>query len=216
MESRSFVAIRDLPLIKQLARDLGVAVSAESVERIGRYVELVATWNRKINLTAAKRASEQIEVLLADALVLSDRAIISNRAHVLDIGSGAGAPAIPLLLLRDDLTVCLVEPKQKRVAFLNTVIGSLDLTRSVKVLTKRIEIDASEMTTQRFDVAISRAVFKPDVWLSIARQRARRAVLFSALAELPKTPVGVTLETIRDYRLPSTNARRRIAVYYVG
>jgi 16S rRNA (guanine527-N7)-methyltransferase len=216
MESRSYVAIRDLPLIQKLARDIGVVVDIESVERLGCYVELVAKWNRKINLTAAKRASEQVEVLLADALVLSDRAIIPDRARVLDVGSGAGAPAIPLILLRDDLTACLVEPKQKRVAFLNTVIGSLDLNRSVTVLPKRIALDEKEITTQRFDVAVSRAVFKPDVWLSIARQYAQRAVLFSAVAQLPKPPVGVVLETTRDYRLPSKNARRRITVYCVS
>jgi len=120
------------------------------------------------------------------------------------------------MLLRDDLTVCLVEPMQKRVAFLNTVVGSLDLTRSVAVLQKRIALDAGEITAERFDVAISRAVFKPDVWLSIARQYAQRAILFSALAQLPEPPSGTTLETTLDYRLPSKNARRRITVYRIG
>jgi 16S rRNA (guanine527-N7)-methyltransferase len=195
---------------------MGVVVSDESVERLGHYLELVATWNRKINLTGAKRASEQVEVLLADALVLSDRAIIPSRAHVLDVGSGAGAPAIPLMLLRDDLTACLVEPKHKRVAFLNTAVGSLDLSRSVAVLPKRIALDINEIANQRFDVAISRAVFKPDVWLSIARQYARTAVLFSAVAQPPNPPAGITLETTLDYRLPSKKAPRRISIYRVS
>lgn len=213
MESRSFVAIRDQPLIRKLARDMDVAVGVDSVERLGCYVELVARWNRKINLTAARRAGELLEVLLADALILSDRSVIPSRARVLDVGSGAGAPAIPLVLLRDDLTVCLVEPMQKRVAFLNTVVGSLGLTRSVAVLPRRTSLEADKITTERFDVAMSRAVFKPDVWLPIARQYAQRAILFSALAPLPEPPADMTLETTLDYRLPSRNARRQIAVY---
>lgn len=216
MESRSFVAVRDQKLIRNLAREMGVVASVESFARLGCYVELVAKWNRKINLTGAVGANEQVEVLLADALILSDQTIVPRGARVLDVGSGAGAPAIPLLLLRDDLTACLIEPKQKRIAFLNTAVGSLDLARLVTVLPKRIALDTNEITLERFDVAISRAVFKPDVWLSIARRYARTAVLFSALAQLPKPPDGVRLQMTRDYRLPSNNARRRITVYRVS
>jgi 16S rRNA (guanine527-N7)-methyltransferase len=219
MANRTFVAIRDLPLIRQLASDLGRVLTPKAMDRLARYVELVAEWNFKIDLTAAKGARELVEVLLADAMILSDEAIVPRDARVLDVGSGAGAPAIPLVIMRDDLRFCLVEPKQKRVAFLNTVIGSLDLTLKALVLPIRIpagithvsEVDA--LAGQNFDIAMSRAVFRPEVWMATGSKLAKRIVLLTAQAEPPEPPFGITRIRTLDYRLPSNKAPRRIAVF---
>lgn len=213
MKNRSFVAIRDLHLIRELARSMRCVVCEQSLKRLGRYVELVAAWNSKIDLTAARHAQEQVQVLLADAMVLAEQSIVPSRARVVDIGSGAGAPAIPLVLIRDDLAVCLVEAKQRRVAFLNIVVGILGLEKSVEVLPMRIDPANARVEGQPFDVAISRAVFSPAQWLEIGAKLADKTILLTAKVEPPDPPTDLTRETGRDYRLPRNNAQRTITVY---
>jgi 16S rRNA (guanine527-N7)-methyltransferase len=218
MANGTFSAVQNLRLIRQLASDLNYILAPEAVDQLARYVELVAEWNRKIDLTAAKESRELVEVLLADAMILSDEAIVPRDARVLDIGSGAGAPAIPLLIMRDDLWMCLVEPKKKRIAFLNTVIGSFELTPKALVLPIRIparitnESEVDALAGQGFDVAMSRAVFPPEVWMAIGSKLARRTLLLTAQAKPPEPPCGITRIQTLDYELPSNNAPRRITV----
>src|SRR5688572_3621078 len=97
------------------------------------FAALVASWNHRVDLTGAKTARDLVEVLLADAVVLRDRALVPEGAHVLDVGTGVGAPIIPFLLLRPDTTALCVEPRRKRVAFLRTAIGQLGLVRRMAV-----------------------------------------------------------------------------------
>jgi 16S rRNA (guanine527-N7)-methyltransferase len=145
--------------------------------------------------------------------VLADRAIVPQGSRLLDVGSGAGAPAIPLLLLRADLTAVLVESKQKRVAFLNTAIGTLEIMARVRVERLYLNIESPRVQGQPFDVAISRATFAPEVWLPVGLSLAPRALLLTASAELPTTPAGSQRIQSYDYRLPSSDAPRRITIY---
>jgi 16S rRNA (guanine527-N7)-methyltransferase len=121
---------------------------------------LVVSWNRKLDLTAAKGALAQVEVLLGDALMLANPEIVKPSARVLDVGSGAGAPAVPLLLLRPDLSATLIEPLRKRVAFLRTVQGTLGLVDRTRVLEQKLDpnapalADAHESAKLPFDVAL--------------------------------------------------------------
>jgi 16S rRNA (guanine527-N7)-methyltransferase len=209
----NFVAHRDWLHIEKLAAALGHRLDERVLQQCARYVEMVANWNKRVDLTAARGAHAQAEVLLADALVLANRAIVPQATRLVDVGSGAGAPAIPLLLLRGDLTAVLVESKQKRVAFLNTAIGTLEIMDRVKVERQHLDIESPQVKGQPFDVAISRATFAPEVWLPVGLALAPRALLLTASAELPTGPAGSQRVQSYDYRLPESNAPRRITVY---
>ena len=116
-----------------------VVAAAHHVDRDGvvpqlvAWLDLVRTWNRKIDLTAAKSDDELAELGVLDAVHLAGR-IARDGGGVVDVGSGFGAPGMALAILRPDLEVKLVEPLGKRASFLRTVIGSLSLTRRVEVL----------------------------------------------------------------------------------
>jgi 16S rRNA (guanine527-N7)-methyltransferase len=132
-----------------------------------------------------------------------------------DVGSGAGAPALPLLLLRPDLRGTLVEPLRKRVAFLRTAVGTLALVERVRVLEAKLDAGAPALpdATLQHDVALSRATFAPELWTPAALQLAPVGIVMLASQEPPTAPPGCRLTHTRDYTLPWSAAARRIALY---
>ena len=201
-------------LVRELARELGGEVTPEQVRALSRYVELVAEWNRVTDLTGPGSGAELAEKLLADALVIRGPEIVPSGSRVVDVGSGAGTPVVPLLILRDDLSAVLVEPRRKRVAFLRTAIGTIDLVRRARVVEGRIDpANPSVEGEERFDVAMSRATFSPDVWVAVGVSLAGRTLVFTARARPPEPPDGARQSVSRAYRLPGTGAERRVTVY---
>jgi len=92
---------------------LGLPAAARTA--LGRYLDLLAAWNPRINLTGAATAGERVAVLVAPVAPLAD---MLARGRLVDVGSGNGSPGLVLAALRPDLEVTLLEPRQKRWAFL--------------------------------------------------------------------------------------------------
>lgn len=193
--------------IQALARALGGEVDPGVADALDRFAQLVRTWNARLDLTAARGDDALIEVLFADALVLRDRALVAEGASVLDVGSGAGAPAIPLAIVRPDLRVTMLEPLRKRVAFLRTAIGTLDLASRVKAVEGRVDARRPAAPGGPYDVASARATFGPEEWIEIGRALAPSCVLYAA-AEPPSPPAHRV-----DYALPWSGAPRILARY---
>jgi 16S rRNA (guanine527-N7)-methyltransferase len=216
---RDFSATQDGPLLLELAETLGAAPSPVELAALTRYVELVVSWNKKLDLTAARGARAQLEVLLVDSLVLARPEIIPLGSSCIDVGSGAGAPALPLMIVRPDLRATLIEPLRKRVAFLRTAIGSLGLVERVKLQERKLDPDpppsaaAPALPGAPFDVAFSRATFAPEVWLPAALRLAPRGLaLLAGQAPAQLTAAGSLLAS-HAYALPWSGAPRTIAVY---
>lgn len=197
-----------------LAEALRRPLADDARARLSAFGELVTRWNARIDLTAARSPEQLAEVLFADALVLADETLVPHAARVLDVGSGAGAPALPLALLRPDLSLVLVEPLRKRVAFLRTAIGSLEgLAGRVEVREDRLDPRSPSVAGSSFDVAMARATFAPEVWLPLALGVAKRALVLTAAEAPPDAPVGAHVLCDARYVLPRTSAPRRITVY---
>ena len=126
--------------------------------RLATYLAELDAWRRKVNLTGRLSARELALHTLES--VLGSR-LITHGERVVDIGSGAGFPGLPLAIARDDLDVSLVEPRSKRCAFLRHVARTLRL-ENVQVLEARIE----DVGGQTFDVATTRAVGHFAEWLA--------------------------------------------------
>lgn len=174
-----------------------------------RFDALVKTWGAKINLVGAKDDASRADVLFADAAQLLDEALLPRGARFCDVGAGVGAPAIPVLLQREDLTATLIEPRRNRVAFLRTAIGSLGLVDRCEVLEQRLEAEPPRGAP--FDVAISRATFAPDEWLRRAPLLAPRAIVLVGAEPLPE---GDRLAE-RRYALPHAGTPRALGLYAV-
>ena len=186
-------------------------IPADAKRGLVSYVELVDSWRRKVNLTGAKTVSQLVEVLIADALVLGTdplagtNPLIPHSATVIDVGAGAGAPTLPLLVLRPDVSATLVEPIGKRVAFLRTAIGQLGLEDRCRVEGRQMD-ERGAASFSRFDVALSRATWSPEEWRALGERLAHQVLVFTA-----GEPAARPIRTV-TYRIPS-GAPRQIAIY---
>ena len=125
-------------------------------EAFDTWLDALATWNEKMDLTAAKDADELVWLMCGDAARLAP--LLPKDASLVDVGTGAGAPGLALALLRPDLRVTVTETLGKRASFLRSTIGTLGLESSVL-------LETGDLTTGDFDVAVSRATFSPEEWL---------------------------------------------------
>jgi len=190
----------------RVARSLSafsLAVSSEVAERLAQYCALAVAWNQRVDLTAARSPDELVDLLLADALAIASVVKPSTQERWFDVGSGVGAPGIPLALLLP-IHMTLIEPREKRVAFLRTAVGTL---ARPDITVNRARSD--QFPAQACEVAVSRATLPPPQWLAEGGRLATHGVwLLLAKAELPEVG-GRRIITDLRYHWPLTRAERR-------
>ena len=131
-------------------------INGEKLPLFERYFSLLKEYNARFNLTAITQQAEVYEKHFLDSVL--GEALFPQNASVLEVGSGAGFPSLPLKLVRDDLTFTLVESTGKKCDFLKAVIAELSL-KNVTVLNGRAEDYArNDEYRERFDVCCARAV----------------------------------------------------------
>lgn len=135
-----------------------LALTAGQLEAFEAYAALLAEWNARVNLTALTGAREFAERHVADSLSAWSAENFAAGASVIDVGSGAGFPGLPLKIVHDGLRVALLDSNGKRVEFLRAVVSRLKL-RGVCVVHARAEDAAREPAhRERYDVAVARSV----------------------------------------------------------
>ena len=178
-------------------------VSTPVREKLCAYCTLAVTWNQRIDLTAARSADELVDLLLADALAICAARPGGAGERWFDVGSGIGAPGIPLALL-SPIRMTLIEPRTKRVAFLRTAAGALGRPDIAVSRTRSDEFSGASC-----DVAISRATLPPPEWLKEGARLATRSVwLLLAKAAVPDLDGREILADIA-YSWPLTGVQRR-------
>jgi 16S rRNA (guanine527-N7)-methyltransferase len=209
--------------ISAVADGLGARISGPTIARIAAWFDLLVAWNAKIDLTAAKSPDELADLMLADALVLARHE--PEGEVVVDVGSGAGGPGLALYLIRPDLRVTLVEPLQKRVAFLRAASaivgrapegGSLVVERArAEEIATRIQSPGAAKRSAPFACAIARATFAPEVWLERATELVApggSAWVLLARDPPPRAPRW-EISVDETYEWPLTRANRRAVRY---
>ena len=139
--------------------ELGVRLSPEQLGLFQTYLLELRAWNRKTNLTAITDPEEIIVKHFLDSLACSKGLVdLSNDPELLDIGSGAGFPGLPLKIVMPELIVTLLEPASKKIAFLRHIVGTLQL-KNVKARPKTIEnFFLDHANHKKFSYVISRAL----------------------------------------------------------
>ncbi|MGI6176703.1 MAG: 16S rRNA (guanine(527)-N(7))-methyltransferase RsmG [Christensenellales bacterium] len=135
----------------------------DMLNRCARFFQMLLSYNETRNLTAITDEKEAAQKHFLDSLSVVP--YIKRGACVIDVGAGAGFPAVPLLLARPDVSVCMLDSSNKKVAFLNDVIQELHIPNA-KALWARAE-DAGKLPHMRasFDAALARAVAQLPVLL---------------------------------------------------
>ena len=140
----------------EYAKKIDIDINEEQINKFYDYMNLLIEWNNKINLTAITDYNEIILKHFVDSLTIN-KCIIENN-YVVDVGTGAGFPGIPLKIIRDDIKIVLVDSLNKRINFLNEVIKELNLKNIETVHARAEEFGRNKKYRQKFDIATSRAV----------------------------------------------------------
>src|SRR3989442_12044937 len=115
----------EVRLLDAAAREFGVDVGHGALDRLARFLDLLAVWNRRIHLTGARGLPSQVRNHAIDSL--APAAHIPTTGLVVDVGSGAGFPGIVLACLRPDLEIALIESRRRRASFLREAIRAIPL-----------------------------------------------------------------------------------------
>ena len=135
-----------------LTLDLGIA------DQLVSYFELLARWNRKINLTSITQPDEAIDRLALEPLLAARHLPLGRPLKLLDIGSGGGSPAIPLRLTTPDLMLTMVESKVRKSAFLREAVRQLSLATTTVETARYEELLTRPELHEAYDLIALRAV----------------------------------------------------------
>lgn len=142
---------------------LKISLSEEQYQKFIRYYELLTEWNKLMNLTAITDYEEVVLKHFTDSLSLvkafSDSALLSDKKlSVIDVGTGAGFPAIPLKIAFPNLQITMLDSLQKRIKFLEEVIAGLQLDGITALHGRAEDIAKQSGLREQFDLCVSRAV----------------------------------------------------------
>lgn len=134
-----------------------ITITDEMYEKLYEYSELLVDWNNKINLTAITDPEGITVKHFLDSLLIFKYADIKENASVIDVGTGAGFPGIPMKIYRPDLKVTLLDSLNKRINFLNEVSEKTELHMEC-IHGRAEECGRKSELRESFDIAVARAV----------------------------------------------------------
>ena len=143
-------------IMQQYGYKIQVQFTEEQLQKFYKYMNLLIEWNKKINLTAIIEPEDIVLKHFIDSLTILP--FIDKNKKIIDIGTGAGFPGIPVSIMRNDVDMTLLDSLNKRINFLNEVIKILNL-KNVNTIHSRIEdLAKNKKYRETYDIATSRAV----------------------------------------------------------
>ena len=150
-------------VLEEAAREYGILLTENQSIAFSRYFETLVEWNEKINLTAITDPQDVAVKHMIDSLSCYDETIFKNGATMIDVGTGAGFPGLPLKIFRPDLKLTLFDSLNKRILFLKAVADILGITDINFVHSRAEDGGKSKQFREQYDIAVSRAVARLNV-----------------------------------------------------
>ena len=217
MEKDALICLADA------ARSISISLGERELNLFSRYHDELVTWNKSMNLTALKSSSDITVKHFIDSLTVAP--FISDlHARLLDVGTGAGFPGIPLKIVLSSLKVHLLESSRKKISFLKEVIRLLSLEDAVTLHGRAEQISMESNYKNTFDIVISRATYRLSYWLEIGSPFLKFQGLLIAMkgskvkeemeeAAATSERVGLCLAGHHTLHLPLTGDIRNIMIY---
>ena len=138
------------------ALSAGIELNNDQIRQFEQYQDLLLGWNEKINLTAITDEQGVIVKHFTDSLTCMK--YINDNSKILDVGTGAGFPGIPLKIMKENLDVTLLDSLNKRIIYLNDVIDKLNLTKINAIHGRAEELGKNKGHREKYDFVTARAV----------------------------------------------------------
>ena len=191
---------------------MGLALPAPAQAKLAAYIALIAKWNRVHNLTAVREPERMVVVHLLDSLSVLEQ--VAGAATLLDVGTGAGLPGIPLAIARPDLQVTLLDSSHKKAAFLRQARSELGLA-NVDVVCERVE---QWRPGKAYDAIVSRAFAELAEFVTQASHLAGPDGVLLAMKgvhpfeEIARVPATHRVEGVVELAVPSLDAKRHLVL----
>lgn len=205
-------------ILRTGAGELGVALTVEQINSLFIYLAELKKWNRKINLTAITEDRDMVIKHVLDSLSYLKGFMPAPGLRLLDMGSGAGFPALPLKIAFPEIAVTLVESVKKKASFLRHIMRTLKLT-GAEIIDKRTDELPGSLSAV-FDVVTARAFADMEKALSLGVPFLKKSGLMvlsrgpeETLAEPALAKAGVSLKKRIEQILPHSEYKRAIWVF---
>lgn len=143
-------------LMKEYGKEIQIKFTEEQLQKFYKYMNMLIEWNKKINLTAIIEPKEIILKHFMDSLTILK--YVNDNEKMLDVGTGAGFPGIPIKIMNSNMEITLLDSLNKRINFLNEVINKLEL-KNISAIHSRIEdYGKNNKYREKYDIVTSRAV----------------------------------------------------------
>lgn len=206
--------------LKSKAKQIDINLQDEQLQEFYSYMNLLLEWNEKMNLTAITEPNEVILKHFVDSITIGK--YIQNRQCVIDVGTGAGFPGIPLSILKNDLDITLLDSLNKRIIFLQEVIQNINLKNINAVHARVEEFAKNKKNREKFDVATSRAVAPLNVLLEYLLPLVKINGICICMkgsnteeienADNALKILGANIEKVENLSLPESNITRNIVI----
>lgn len=205
--------------MKENEKYLGFHFSVEQLEQFFAYMNLLIEWNKKMNLTAIVEPNEIILKHFIDSITIIKE--IDNNSKIIDVGTGAGFPGVPLSIMNPTLKVTLADSLNKRLIFLQEVVNQLGLKNIEIIHARAEELGQDKKYRESFNVATSRAVANlstlSEYLIPLVKKEGKIISMKAGGAqeeiETAKKAIkilGGKIEGIEEFKLPQTEIERTI------
>lgn len=203
-------------LIQTCSTDIGVAINSEQVQKFVAYLEYLKTWNQTFNLTGITSDEEIVIKHFVDSVAMLNAVEIGSDTRLLDVGTGAGFPGVPLKIVRPDLRVTLVEPVSKKTSFLRFLVGTFRL-EGTEIFEGTLDWFVSQRHGTDFYDYITTRALKSNLILQIGAQLLRPggAAIFYSSRSMSGLNFLKPWRLINDHSfdLPRKFGRRHISIF---
>ncbi len=210
-------------LLKQSCEELGVLLSPEQVKQFMDYKDCLLEWNEKMNLTAITDEKEIIQKHFVDCISIAVAMPPKENATVIDVGTGAGFPGIPLKIVFPSLQVTLLDSLNKRILFLEEVINRLHLEGMTCIHSRAEDGGQNHLYREKFDYCMSRAVASLPILLEYCLPYVQEGGFLLSMKgpgvqeELKESQralevLGGTVEDVKEVTIPYTDLKHNILI----